>query len=351
VRRLLPLSLLLAASLPLFAIEVDPKLDRAVRAAMPVCGAEVKYSYDELPFKLPPRFTGAVVRAESSRETCNTQLAVVLSPANGFFLGMPWYIGEEEGKTIEEKLKNFAWRNMQENLTVTVDRTPNEDGLWPVTLESATENGKQPMKGTVDPQGKVYFFGTFRRAGGDIPAERAAAFAKLAAISPAKGPADAPVTIVEFSDFQCPSCKHASTYADAVLAKHEGKVRYIRFDLPLTGHAWAFPASLAGRAIWRQKPEAFWEYKKAVYEDQDRMNTFMFWDWARGFAEDHGLDLQRYDADLASAEIKTDLLTGAGLAFTNDVRATPTYMVNGTMVEYGENGADLEKYVAGLLAK
>ncbi len=68
-----------------------------------------------------------------------------------------------------------------------------------------------------------------------------------------------------------------------------------------------------------------------------------------GFATDHELDLAKYDADLASQELKDQLLTGAGLAFVNDVRATPSYMVNGAMVDSGMDGKGLEAYVDELL--
>ena len=61
-----------------FAIEVDPKLDRAVRDALPVC-SESKISYDELGVKLPARFSGAVVKVESERPVCQGMYAAILS--------------------------------------------------------------------------------------------------------------------------------------------------------------------------------------------------------------------------------------------------------------------------------
>lgn len=350
VKRSILLTLALTVCSPLFAIDVDPKLDKAVRAAMPVCG-DTAITYDALTFKLPQGFTGAVVKTESSRHSCKGQQAAVLSPTNGFFLGQPWPIANEEGTTVEEKLKNFTFRNMREAMDVTIVRTPTEDGLWPATLTQITEAGRLPLSGLVDPQGRVFFFGSFRRVGGDLSAQRAKAFDTFIANSPARGAAKPAVTIVEFSDFQCPSCRRSSGYADAIVAKHGEKVRYVRFDLPLSGHAWAFPAALAGRAIHRQKPDLFWQFKKTVYDNQDTLTAFTFWDWARAWAEDHDLDLAKYDADLANADIKSDILKGAGTAFSNDVRATPTYMINGAIVDAGDDGAALLAYVEKLLAK
>jgi protein-disulfide isomerase len=337
--------------LPLFAIDVDPKVDKAIRDSLPVCG-DAKVSYEAYPPKLPTGFKAVVVTIASARASCEGQFVAVTSPTGGLFVGAPWAIDGEEGKTIEEKLKAFTWRNLQENMTATVDRSAaTEDGLWKVTLAQVTEAGPLPMLGVVDPQGRTFYFGNFRRMNGDLSAQRSKSLETFTNNSPTKGASKPAITIVEFSDFQCPSCKHSSGYVDPIVAKHPESVRYIRFDLPLTGHPWAFPAALAGRAIYRQKPDLFWQYKHDVYDHQSDLNAFMFWDWARNWAEDHELDLAKYDADLASAEIKKLILDGAGAAFSNDVRATPTYMVNGTIVDAGDGGKALAEYVDKMLTK
>jgi hypothetical protein len=350
VKRLLLLTLTLFASSAAFAIEVDPKVDRVVRDALTVCG-DTKVTYEEMNMKLLPRFTGTLVRVESKHSSCEGQYAAILSPSGGFYLGMPWPISQEEGATAEEKLKNFVWRNMQMNVAPVIDRKKStDDGLFLVTMNETTENGKMPYEGEIDADGKFFFMGHFRRMGDSIRPQRVKGFEPFFANLPVKGPEGAPVTIVEFSDFECPSCRRAAGYVDPILTKHAGKVRYVRFDLPLTMHPWAFGAALAGRAVHRQKPELFWEFKKQVYANQDSLTAFTFWDWARGFAEDHQLDLKRYDADLQNVEIRNEILQGAGSALSNEIRATPTYMINGAMVDPGDNGTSLAEYVDQLLA-
>lgn len=344
-------SALALLALPLFAVDVDPKLDAAVRAALPVC-SDGTVRYEALQLELPKGFKGVVVRVDSPSGECATQLAAVLSPAGEYFLGSPWPIANEPGDTIEEKLKSFTWRNMRENMAPVVDRSkPSASGLFPATLTQTTEAGQMPLVGEVDRDGKMFFFGHFRPASGDIRAARSKAFDAFVANAPSRGNANAAVTILEFSDFQCPACKHATGWVDPIIAKHGAKVRHVRYDLPLTGHAWAFPAALAGRAIYRQQPDLFWDYKKQVYENQATMNAFTFWDWARSYAEDHDLDLQRYDADLANQELRNEILRGAGVALTNDVRATPSYIVNGAVVDAGHDGKALAAYVDSLIAK
>ncbi len=347
VKRLLLISALLVSSATASAVEVDPKLERLVRESLPVCPGG-KMSFDEMQVKLPPRFKGVMVKVESADHRCDFQMGGVLAPSGALYLGMPWTISNEDGKTVAERLKAFVWRNFQMNATPVIDPKVTADGLYRVTLMQSTENGKVPLDGMLDSEGRMFFFGQFR-SGDDIGAQRLKTFESLLSKSPSRGAADAAVTIVEFSDFECPSCKRSSGYVDPILAKHNGKVRYIRYDMPLDGHPWAFGAALAGRAIYRQKPDVFWEYKKQVYSNQEKLNSFMFWDWARAFAEQNELDLAKYDADLASEALKEEILKGAGLALSNEVRSTPTYMVNGTLVEAGVDGKDLAEYVDKLL--
>jgi protein-disulfide isomerase len=332
--------------------KLDDKTEALVRQMIPVC-ADMKITRAELPQKLPGALNGALIRVASSRPACEGQYLIATSPNSGdVYLGLPWVLGDVEGKTIEEKLKNFAWAGLQENFTPMVTRERTRNGLLPVTMLEMTAQGKVPLEGEIDPEAKVFFLGHFVPATGDMASARMKAFEPRLANAPAKGAAKPDVTVVEFSDFECPSCKHASTYLDPIMAKYGDRVRYIRYDLPLiTSHPWAFAAAMAGRAIYRQKPEAFWDYKKQIYENQDKLTTFTFDDVARGFAQDHDLDMKRYDADIASTELRDELLKSVGAAFSNAVRATPTYMVNGVFVDAGDEGKALEAYVGGMLKK
>ncbi len=65
----------------------------------------------------------------------------------------------------------------------------------------------------------------------------------------------------------------------------------------------------------------------------------------RGFAQDHDLDVAKFDADVASAAVKAEILDGVAAAFSNDVRSTPTYLVNGITVDPGIDGKALVEYV------
>jgi len=327
----------------------DAKTEKMIKDALPVCEGTT-LQYGDMVHKLPENLKGIVVLAKNTRSSCEGQFLTVTSREGGFYFGVPWFLDDEKEGTLEERLKRFTWNHMQQVFTPVIEKTKTRDGLYKVTLMQTTERGKLPLEGEIDPAGTVFFFGHFRPMNEDVKSGRLKAFEPFLAHAPTTGGASPAVTVIEFSDFECPSCQHAAGYMPSILAKYGDKVRYVRYDLPLiTNHPWAFQAALAGRAIYRQKPELFWSYKKEVYENQDKLTAFTIEEFARGFAQQHELDLKKYDADITDQTLQNELLKGVATAFSNDIRATPTYLVNGSIVDAGAEGKALEAYVAGQL--
>ncbi len=327
------------------------RADRLIRDAMPVCSESVTETRVALQHALPLNMVGAVIRLASKRSACDGQWVAVISNEGGFFLGTPWFLDGQEG-TLEQKLKGFTMQYMQQVFEPVIDRTKTREGLYRATLYQAVEGGKLPLEGEIDPAGTVFFIGHFIPVTSDFRAARLKALDHFLSLSPTEGAAKPEVTVVEFSDFECPSCQRAAGYLKPILAAHGDKVRYIRYDTPLvTIHPWALAAAVAGRAVWHQKPDLFWTFKEQVYANQDKLSAFTIDDFARGFATDHELDMAKYDADVKSPELHIELVNGSGTAFGNDVRATPTYLVNGTMVEPGTDGKGLVEYIDKLLKK
>jgi protein-disulfide isomerase len=137
-----------------------------------------------------------------------------------------------------------------------------------------------------------------------------------------------------------------------LLERYADQVRYVRLDLPLvSAHPWAFSAALAGRAIYRQSPEAFWQYKEAIYENQGQLNAFALEDFINGFVADHDLDVKRFQSDILSDTLRDEILSSIATSFAVPVLGTPTFLVNGEIVSAGENGANLEKVLKEKLGK
>ena len=328
---------------------VEKPIDRFLAATLPLCDG-LKVTRSPFDAKLPAGWIGELVAIESADSACNFQELAVTTPDGRYWVGMPWLVAEVPG-TPEEKLKNYAWQAMQQAYDVK-KTAPRADKFLPVTLYHVTDYGRVPMSGVMDPEARAFFFGDFHRDPSAVAASRQKAIDSVIAKAPSTGPKDAPVTVVEFSDFQCPSCKYAAGFIPSVLAKYEGKIRYVRLDLPLmSAHPWAFPAAISGRAIYRQSPEAFWKFKSAVYSAQADLSTFTLDSFVRGFVEDHGLDLKKFEADVNSDAVRQEILDSVGVAFSEQVISTPTFLVNGRWVMPGEGGKFLSDYIAKELAR
>lgn len=341
-----------AASTEKPAPTLGARAEKLIKEALPICSDAVTESRVALTHKLPVNMVGAVVRLESKHAACEGQWVAIISNEGGFYMGTPWFLDNTEG-TLEQRLKSFTLEAMKQVFEPVIDRTKTREGLFRVSLYQSVEGGsKLPLEGEIDPAGTVLFIGHFVPMATDYRTSRLKALDRFLNLSPVTGAAKPDVTVIEFSDFECPSCQHAAGYLKLIMAAHGDKVRYIRYDTPLvTIHPWALPAAVAGRAIWRQKPDLFWKYKEQVYENQEKLSAFAIDDFARGFAQDHELDMKKYDADVASPELRADIVNGAGTAFTNDIRATPTYIVNGAFVDAGVDGKGLTDYVNALLKK
>jgi protein-disulfide isomerase len=159
------------------------------------------------------------------------------------------------------------------------------------------------------------------------------------------GPADAPVTIIEFGDFECPYCAHAiQTVENAVQNTYSGKVRLIFKNFPLRGHAWAQPAAIAGECVREQNPAAFWDYVHDIYRDQSSINAGNFSEHLDRFVSDHQLDPQIMHACVmgtqAENQVEQDVADGQRI----HIASTPSFFVNGIPV-IGDRDAETFDFV------
>jgi protein-disulfide isomerase len=167
---------------------------------------------------------------------------------------------------------------------------------------------------------------------------------------PAKGPADAPVTIVEYGDFQCPTCREMRAVIAQTLAKFPG-VRYVFKDLPLTQiHPWAMTAALGARCALQQNETAYWKVHDAFFDNQESITTSNAWNKTLEIATAAGLDVPAFRICMTSAEAKKPVEDSVNEARTLSVANTPTTFINGRRMV----GADrnlLEQYINYELAR
>ena len=146
--------------------------------------------------------------------------------------------------------------------------------------------------------------------------------------SPVRGKATAPVTIVEFSDFQCPFCARANPIVEDVLKKYPNQVNYVFKHFPLAFHGAARPAAMASMAA--QEQGKFWEMHEVLFANQATLDAAKMEDYAK----QAGLDLARFKRDLEAKKAEYDKRIDAELALGQsvDVRGTPTLYVGGKKV-------------------
>jgi len=141
----------------------------------------------------------------------------------------------------------------------------------------------------------------------------------------ARGPAGAPITLIAFSDYECPYCKRAETTIEEVLKAYPDKIRYYHRDFPLDFHANARPAAMAARCANEQGK--FWPYRTALFTSA-QLSADRF----KEIADQTGLDRAKFDECLASnkfdAAIDKDMEDGANVG----VSGTPAFFVNGRVL-------------------
>ncbi|MCI5066028.1 thioredoxin domain-containing protein [bacterium] len=145
--------------------------------------------------------------------------------------------------------------------------------------------------------------------------------------SPVKGPKDAPITIVEFSDFQCPYCSRANETVEQIVKNYKGKVRVAFKNLPLPFHQEAKPAAAAALAAGEQGK--FWEMHDALFENQQKLSGEFY----TAQAKELGLDVKKFEKDMKSEKIMKQIEEDTKLARENGISGTPGFFVNGVAVK------------------
>lgn len=146
---------------------------------------------------------------------------------------------------------------------------------------------------------------------------------------PVVGPEDAAITIVEFSDFQCPHCARMAETLEKLIEEYKGKVRVVFKDFPLKFHENAMVAALASGCAKDQGK--YFEYYKTLYKNNQALDV----ESLKKYAKDLGMDAAAFDECLTKekykAEIENDLKEGAAAG----INSTPTLIINGKLLAGG----------------
>jgi len=149
------------------------------------------------------------------------------------------------------------------------------------------------------------------------------------------GSADAKVTLSEFGDYQCPACgKYHPVVKDQILPKYEGKIKFVFLNYPLPIHKNAQAAAQAAESVGLQGNDKFWKMHDILYERQaewekekDPKSKF------EGYAKEAGANLDQYKKDFDSQKVIDIINQQAALGDAFKIPGTPTFFVNGVIVD------------------
>jgi len=149
---------------------------------------------------------------------------------------------------------------------------------------------------------------------------------------PTKGAKDAQVTVVEYSDFQCPFCKRGKDMLPNILKQYDGKVKISYKQLPLQIHDWAMKASIASLCAYEQGNDKFWAFHDEIFDNQSKINLANADETFTGYAKKIGLNTKKFKQCLGSKEIAAKVNQEMKEAQAIGVSSTPTFVIEGMIV-------------------
>ncbi len=162
-------------------------------------------------------------------------------------------------------------------------------------------------------------------------------------VSPVKGDKNAPVTIAEFSDFQCPYCAKIQPTLKEVLKAYPKEVKLVFKQFPLSFHAQARNAVKASLAAGEQGK--FWEMHDLIFENYNNLTLEKFMEFAKRL----GLDTGKFNSDFGSNKYENKIQEDMDLAQRVGVRGTPTLFINGRMMSGGRDVNDFKEMIGQAL--
>jgi protein-disulfide isomerase len=212
-------------------------------------------------------------------------------------------------------------------------RPAQAQGLAEVNVIISSPQGQQGNKFYVTPDGTHAVLGEIIPFG-PHPFEADRIKLEKGVNGPSRGPATAPVTLVEFSDLQCPHCKAAQPTIDKLMAE-EPNARLVFQNLPLAVHDWAQKAAAYDDCVGRSSNDAFWKFIQGTYDAQTDITAANADEKLTAIAAAAGVKGADIAACAAQPETESRVQHSTALANSLEVASTPTLFINGRKITPG----------------
>jgi len=261
------------------------------------------------------------------------RLGIVTAVALATVVGIGWVVSNAHAsdEALTKKLIEYYRRKANVPPAVQLQVKDLKASKIKGAKSGVIEAGNRQVEFTMSDDGRYVVFGELE----DLTVDPFAGVMKKIKLAgrPAKGPANAKVTIVEYSDFQCPYCQRGyQTMENQVLKEYGDKVRFVYKNFPLPMHPWAEPAAVASECAAQQKPEAFWKLYNFYFQNQREITPANLKDKSVEALKDDGIDIAAFtdcfDNKKTLDQVKAEQAEGSSVG----VNGTPAFLINGRLI-------------------
>jgi len=247
----------------------------------------------------------------------------------------------------EDTVNSFLFQTFGYDATISwkvLDIRPSEiAGLADVSVVITNPQGSSANQLLVSADGKHAISGEVLPFGAR-PFEDAQVKLEKGVNGPAKGPANAPVTIVEFSDMQCPHCQKAAPVVESLIAQ-EPEARFVFQNFPLPAHNWAEKGAGYVECVGKASNDAVWKFIQKTFEEQANITEANADEKLKAIATGSGVKGDEIAACASKPETKSRIEASLALGRSVGVSGTPTIFINGRAVSGGVPLETMKKIV------
>ncbi len=245
-------------------------------------------------------------------------------------------------KNVEAFLRHYYALGPEISITIGTPKEIGTSGLMETPVDVISPQGSEKVNMFLTKDGRYLIRGEVSDLNGDPLADTRAKI--VTANSPVLGDPNAPITLVEYSDFECPVCRNLHDALRGLLPNYP-QVKVVFKDFPLeTLHPWARSAALAGRCAYQLDPKAFWKVYDLIYDNQDLISAANAYDKMLEFAGQAGLGQEAFKACMTSPQAAQAIDASVANGNLLEVRSTPTIFVNGRRI-VGADPHAVQQYI------